>query len=301
MAGFRLAGFGRTAGGHHPVALEQAHAQQQRQGHLAFHRPQDAGVLLDVAQFGFQGRQPALLHQIAFVEQDHVAVDDLGARHLPLQDLLAEVLGIHQGDDRIQAGEVAQVAAKEGHRNRQGVGQPRGFHHQVVHLLRPFQDPVHRFQQFAVDRAADAAVAELHHVLAGGHHQLVVDSDLPELVHQHRGLEAVLIAEDVVEQSRLAGAQKAGEDCHGQPGGGGIDHGGAAGAAHQGIGQVLVSLAQKGRQSGLFGPPAGSCGTSRRTRACGTAAGNRRSGRPAASPRASGSAPAAPCCRSPRR
>ena len=201
---------------HHLVALEQAHAQQQRQGHLPFHRPQDAGLGLDRQQLRFHRRQPLLIDQIALVEQDHVAVDHLGARHLALQDRGAEVLGIHQGDDRIEAGEIAQVAAQEGHRHRQRIGQAGGLDHQVVDLLGSLQNAINGLQQLAVDRAADAAVAELHRVVPRGDDQVVVDADFAEFIHQHRRFQALLVGEDVVEQGGLARSEEAGEDRHRQ-------------------------------------------------------------------------------------
>ena len=233
--------------GHHLVAFEQAHAQQQGQGHFPLHRTQDAGFAFDRFQLGLQLDEPGFLHQVALVQQDHVAVDDLGAGHLAFEHLLAEVLGIHQGDDRVEAGEIAQITAQEGHRHRQGIGQARGFHHQIVHFFRPLQDPVDGLQQLAVDRAADAAIAQLHHVFAGGHHQLVVDADLAELIHQHGRFEALLIGEDVVQQGGLTGSEEAGQDRHrqggvdgihhGRRGGGGKAAGAGAGGGHAGQGR----------------------------------------------------------------
>ena len=198
--------------GYHLVAFKQPHAQQERQGHLPLHRSQDAGIGFDCAELVFEGGEPLFFHQVALVQQQHVAVHDLGPGHLALQQLIAEVFGIHQGDDRIEAGLIAQITAKEGHRHGQGIGQARGFHHQVVDRIRPIENAIHGFEQFAVDGATDAAVAQLHHVLAGGHHQVVVDADFAELVDEHGGFQPLLIAEDVVEQGGFAGSQKAGED-----------------------------------------------------------------------------------------
>ena len=201
---------------HHAVAFEQSHAQQQRQRHLPLHSAQDAGIGLDRPQLPLHALQPLFIDQVCLVEQDHVAVHDLGTGHLPLQHLAAEILRINQGDDRIQPGGIAQIAAQEGHRHRQRIGQACGFHYQVVDRVGAIEDAVHSFQQLAVDRAADAAVAQLHHVVACGDHQFVVDADLAELIHQHGGLQSLLIAENVVEEGGFARAQEAGEDRHRQ-------------------------------------------------------------------------------------
>ena len=198
--------------GHHLVALEQAHAQQQRQRYPPLHRAQDAGVGLDAAQLAFQVLQARLVHQVALVEQDHVAVHDLCPAHLAFEGVRPEVFGVHQGDDRVEPGGIPQVAAQEGHRHRQRIRQPGGLHHQIVHRFGAIEDPVHRVEQLSVDRAADAAVAQLHHVLAGGHHEVVVDADLAELIHQNGRLHALLVGEDVVEQRGLACTEEPGED-----------------------------------------------------------------------------------------
>ena len=206
------------AGRHHPIRLKQAHAQQQGQGHLAVVGAQDAGVGFDLLEVALEGREPLLAHQIALVEQQDVAVHHLGPGHLALVNRVAEVFGIDQGDDRIEPGGIAQVAAQEGHGHRQGIGQARGFHHQVVHRIGPLQDPIHRLEQLAVDRAADAAIAQLHHVFAGGDDQVVVDADFAKLIHEHGGFEPLLVAEDVVQQGGFAGPKKAGDDRHRQGG-----------------------------------------------------------------------------------
>ena len=145
--------------GDHLVAFKQSHAQQQGQRHIPFHRPEDAGIGFDPAELLFQVSQPGFLHQIALVEQQHVAVDDLGPGHLAFQQVIAEVFGIHQRDDRIQAGLIAQITPEEGHRHGEGIGKTRGFHHQVVDRIGAIEDAIHGLKQFAVDGAADAAVA----------------------------------------------------------------------------------------------------------------------------------------------
>ena len=93
--------------GGHLVAFKQANAQQQGQAHLALHRVQDPGVGLDLPQAPLHLRQALRAHQVALVEQQDVAIHHLGAGHLAVEDLVAEVLGIDQRDDRVQPGLVA--------------------------------------------------------------------------------------------------------------------------------------------------------------------------------------------------
>ena len=104
--------------GGHLVAFKQAHAQQQWQAHIPFHRAQDARVGFDLPQPAFHLGQALLTHEVAFVEQQDVAVHHLRAGDLAIEDLVAEVLGVDQGDDRIEPGGVAQIATQERHGHR---------------------------------------------------------------------------------------------------------------------------------------------------------------------------------------
>ena len=106
------------AGGGHLVGLEQPDAQQQRQGHIAFDRMKNARVVLHLSQCFFHLLQALFRHEIAFVQQQDVAVDHLSPAHLCVEHGCIEVLGIDQGDDRIQAGGVPQLTAQEGHGHR---------------------------------------------------------------------------------------------------------------------------------------------------------------------------------------
>ena len=202
--------------GDHLVALEQAHAQQQRQGNLAVDRPEDAGVGLDGAQLALEGLKPGLVDQVAFVQQQHVAVDDLGPGHLAVEHCVAEVLGVHQGDDGVEPRAVAQVAAQKGHRHRQRVSQAGCLNDQVIDRFRSVQDPVDRIQQFTVDRAADAPVAQFNGVLSSGNDQIVVNADLAKFIDKNGSFEPLLIAENVVEKGGLSSSKKTGQDRHRQ-------------------------------------------------------------------------------------
>ena len=87
-----------------------------------------------------------------------------------------------------------------------------GFHDDVIERLWAFNHPFHRLHQLVVDRAADATVAQFHHVFIGGDDQIVVDADFTELIHQHRGLHSLLIAQDVIQQGGFPSSEEAAED-----------------------------------------------------------------------------------------
>ena len=88
----------------HLVAFEEAHAEQQRQIDLPFDRAQDPRIGFDLPQLVFHRSEALLAHEVALVQQKDVPIDHLGPGHLPIEDLVAEVLSIDQGDDRVEPG-----------------------------------------------------------------------------------------------------------------------------------------------------------------------------------------------------
>ena len=85
------------------VGFEQSNAQQQGQGDIPFDRMQEASIGFDLAEHPFQLFEPFWWNQITFVQHQDVAVEHLSPAHLGIEDLFAKVLGINQGDDRVQA------------------------------------------------------------------------------------------------------------------------------------------------------------------------------------------------------
>ena len=88
----------------HLVALKEANAEQERQVDLSFDRAQDPRIGFDLPQLLLHGSEALLADQVALVEQEDVAIDHLGSGYFPIEDLVAEVLGINQGDDRVEPG-----------------------------------------------------------------------------------------------------------------------------------------------------------------------------------------------------
>ena len=114
----------------------------------------------------------------------------------------------------------------------------RWFRRRCNRVARPFNHPFHRLHQLVVDRAADATVAQLHHVFIGGDDEIVVDADFTELVHQHRGLQPLLIAQDVIQQRGFSRSKEAAENGDGDVGGGWC-----GGHAQGPTGLMLVAIA----------------------------------------------------------
>ena len=96
--------------------------------------------------------------------------------------------------------------------------QARGLDQDVVDLRRARQDQVERRHEIVGHGAADAAIGELDDVLlragldAAAFEDLAVDADIAELVDDDRQPAAAGVLQDVADQRRLAGAEKAGDD-----------------------------------------------------------------------------------------
>ena len=72
----------------------------------------------------------------------------------------------------------------------------------------------HRGNQIVADVAADTAVGESDDIPLAfdADHELGVNVDRTEVVHQHCDPQAVIAGQNAVQQRRLAGAKKAGQD-----------------------------------------------------------------------------------------
>ena len=74
------------------------------------------------------------------------------------------------------------------------------------------QQPLQRLDEVAAQRAAQAARRQQHDVVVDLLDQEMIEADLAELVDDHRGVGERGIAQQAVEQRRLAGAEEAGQD-----------------------------------------------------------------------------------------
>ena len=140
---------------------------------------------------------------------------------------MQEPRAIDHRHQRIQPRDVAEaeailIAHREGCRDRHRLGDPGRLDQQVV--VAPLRrEPAHLLQQVIAQRAADAAIAELHQRLLGAAqrsatlaHQLRIDVDLAHVVDDHRDPAALAVAQQLIEQGGLAGAQEAGQHGHRQ-------------------------------------------------------------------------------------
>ncbi len=150
--------------------------------------------------------------EIGLVEQHDVGEGDLVLGLAAVLQAQRQVLGIDEGDDRVEFGLGADVVVHEeglGDGNR--VGEAGGLDDDAVEAAGAAHQALDDADQVAAHRAADAAVVHLVDFFVGLDDEVVVDADLAELVDDDGIFLAVVLGEDAVQQRRLAGAEIAGE------------------------------------------------------------------------------------------
>ena len=100
-----------------------------------------------------------------------------------------------------------------------GIGEARRFHQHAVEAgnvprVALGEQTAQGFLQVAAHRAADATIGHHRDLAADGRDQQVVEADFPELVDDHRAVGHAGMAQNVIEQGRLAAAQKARDQRH---------------------------------------------------------------------------------------
>jgi len=129
------------------------------------------------------------------------------------------VLAVDQRDQRVEAQPVPEVGVpQQGLHHRGGARDTGGLDEHAVESRRPREQRPQRPPQVLPHRAAETPVLEHDDLLlAALQEQLVVDRLLAQLVLDDEQLLAVLLAQDPIEQRRLASTQEARHDRHGQP------------------------------------------------------------------------------------
>jgi hypothetical protein len=87
--------------GEESIRLEHADAEDERERQAALRGADDARVLLHAPDAFLERVQPPRVDQVALVEQDDVAVTQLIARSLALEQVKAEAAGVRDRDDGI--------------------------------------------------------------------------------------------------------------------------------------------------------------------------------------------------------
>ena len=201
----------RSGNGEKKIRLEQSDAEDKRKRDPALGCAHHPRLRLDLPDRGLNPSQLAGANEIALVEQNDVAVTKLIARSLALEAVEAEVGGIGNGDDRVDAHVVPQFRAQKRENHRQWIGDAACFDDQVIESAVAVEQAKDRVQEIVVYRTADAAVFQLEHVGVGGGDQIAVDAELAQLVDDDPDAQALLVGKDMLDQRGLAAAEEAGD------------------------------------------------------------------------------------------
>ena len=158
-------------------------------------------------------RSSAGAHEVGLVEDDDVGEGDLVLGLGRVAQARGEPFGVGDRHHRVEPRRLAHVLVdEEGLRDRRGIGEAGRLDDDRVEPALALHQALDDADEVAAHGAADAAVVHLEHFLVRADDELVVDADLAEFVDDDRVALAVRLAQDPVEQRRLAGAEIAGED-----------------------------------------------------------------------------------------
>ena len=125
-------------------------------------------------------------------------------------------------DDPVQpAGEAVLRSRQQRVRHRGRIGQPRRFDRDASERRQgagraPLPQQIERVGDIAAHRAADAAIGQQHRILDRRFHQQMIQADGAELVHDHRRVGQIGMAQQPVQKRGLAAAEEPGDDRHRQ-------------------------------------------------------------------------------------
>lgn len=146
--------------------------------------------------------------------------------HLSRAGQLEKSRSVDHGDQGVEPSERRKRRSVRGrhvksHGHRQRLRNPRGLDEKEIIFALPGQ-PFHLDQKVVAQRAADAAVAQLHQALFGSaqgrfpaSQQARVDSDLAHVVDDHGHATAFAVGQEMAQQSGLTRSQESGEQNNG--------------------------------------------------------------------------------------
>ena len=174
-------------------------------------------------------RSSAGVTRSVLLSDDHVGEGDLVLGLGRVAQPRREPLGVGDRHHRVEPRRSPHVIVdEEGLRDRRRIGEACGLDDDRVEPALALHQPLDDTDQVAAHGAADAAVVHLEHFLVGADDEVVVDADLAEFVDDDGVFPPVRLAQDAIEQRRLAGAEIAGEHGDGNFFGASLGHGGQA-------------------------------------------------------------------------
>ena len=211
---------GRVTGG--PLGdVERPDAEDAVEVDLGVARRLDGAALVETADPFPDAGDGVLPDKVDLVDDDAVGADDLvdglaaDAIVPNLVEMLFNVRGIDHRDDRVEAHLVEdRVVDEERLCHRHRIGESARLEEDVVDPVSAGHELAEDLEEVASYRgdAADASVGHLVDLLVGGNDELGIDVDLAGLVFDDGDPPAVFLAQNVVEERGLPGAEETGQD-----------------------------------------------------------------------------------------
>lgn len=193
-----------------PLEIEGTEVQHAIDRNVGIERAEDPHRGIHRMDAPLDALQCRLVGEIDLVQQHDIREGDLLPCSVHDIEMLLDVRGVHDGDDRVQHELFAKILVQEESlRNRARIGEAGGLDQHAVETVAPLQELPEDAYQVPTHLAADAAVAGFEDLLFGADHELVVHADLTELVLDDGNPPAMLRSEDAVEERGLPGTQEA--------------------------------------------------------------------------------------------
>jgi hypothetical protein len=204
----------------HGIVDIARHQLRRRQRSLRGIEPHGGAV--EHAQLRHEALDLRLRRDVGLADHDAIRHRHLLARLLVILKGRTAILRIDDGDDIAEPEMVAdhRIVHKRGD-DRCRIGKPRRLDDEAVELRHrsPFAAIVeiaNGLAEIAPDGAAQTAALQDHHALVDPLKEMVIEADLAELVDEHRRIAEFRRGQQALEQSRLAAAQKAGDEVDGK-------------------------------------------------------------------------------------
>ena len=199
----------RRVDGKRTLEIEGADAEHGLDRYIGIAGPVQARRAVHAPHAPLDALERRFTDEIGLVEQHHIGERELLGRFVHLLEMLLDVACIDHRDDGVEHELALEIVIEEeGLRDRPGIGHTGGLDDDVVETVAALEQLTEDAQQVAAHRAADATVVGLEDLLFGADHELVIDTDLAELVLDDGDAFAVLLREDAVEEGRLSGPEE---------------------------------------------------------------------------------------------
>ena len=153
------------------------------------------------------------VNQICLVDNDDIGEGDLIFRLGGIVQAKREMFGVNQSDDGIKRCFGAHVFVhEEGLRYGGWISEACRFNQNTVETSAALQKVLNHTDEVSAHGAADATVVHFIDFFVGLNDQIIVDTDLAELVDDNRKLLPVIVGKDAVKKRGFARSEIAGED-----------------------------------------------------------------------------------------